>query len=168
MRKQNLFLTLILIFCFSVVGGIWLLVRQKLSPISFSPIVNAELTFGFTKKTRSLASQELIIVKNWIGRQGSGWEPLRTNPPSLGDAELRFNVGLDKQVYQNLPYNQRPQPFSFILWLGLNQADWNNKIFLEKNVNGQDTVFFKNCNSEEFQPLRGLVEQYRDQRVDIP
>ena len=59
MRKQNIILTLVLIVCLTIVMIIWLSVRDKIQPVTFPPIVNAELVVGPLHKKRSLTPSEL-------------------------------------------------------------------------------------------------------------
>lgn len=169
MRKQNIILTLVLAFCVLVVLGVWLMVRKELVPVTFSPVVNAELVVGPLHKKRALTPQELKIVQDWINKNEKGWGPLHRNPPSTGDVEIHFNQNVDLKDYADKPQNQRPYPFTLVLWLGISQADWNNKVFYEvSNGSVGNKVYLKSCTDEEFEILRKLVDQYDYQRTVFP
>ncbi|MDI2090047.1 hypothetical protein [Commensalibacter oyaizuii] len=168
MRKQNIFLTLIVAFCFVVVIGIWLMVRTELRPVTFPEVVNAELVVGPLHKVRILTPQELQVVQKWIKDNEKGWGPLRRNPPSTGDVEIRFNQGINEADYANKPKDQRPYPFTLVLWLGISQADWNNQVFYEVIDHNESKVYLKKCSDQEFDPLRKLVDQYDYERTQFP
>lgn len=168
MRKQNIILTLVLIVCLTIVMIIWLSVRDKIQPVTFPPIVNAEIVVGPLHKKRSLTPSELESVKKWIKSNLKGWGPLHQNPPSTGDVEIQFNRDLDKNYYINKPEHEKPHPFTLVLWLGISQADWNNKIFYEVINENESKIFVKDCNDSAFDPLRKLVDQYDYERTDFP
>lgn len=168
MRKQNIVLTLILIACLTTVMVIWLLVRDKIHPVTFPPVVSAELVVGPLHKKRSLTPSELETVKKWIQHNQKGWGPLHKTPPSTGDVEIQFNRNLDMSVYSHKPENEKPYPFTFVLWLGISQADWNNRIFYEVINENESNIFVKDCNDNTFDPLRKLVDQYNYERTDFP
>lgn len=168
MRKQNIILTILIAFCFLVVLVVWLMVRKELTPVTFPPVMNAELVVGPLHKKRVLTPQELKVVQDWIKKNEKGWGPLHRNPPSTGDVEIRFNYNIDPKEYADKPKEQQPYPFTLVLWLGISQADWNNRVFYEASKNGETKVFLKKCDDEEFDPLRKLVDQYDYQRTLFP
>ncbi|CAI3947921.1 hypothetical protein [Commensalibacter communis] len=168
MRKQNIILTSVLALCLVVVLGVWLMVRKELKPVTFPPVVNAELIVGPLHKKRLLTPDELKVVKDWIQKNEKGWGPLHRNPPSTGDVEIQFNQNIDLKDYADKPKDQQPRPFTLVLWLGISQADWNNKVFYEVSNQDGSKVFLKTCEDEEFAPLRKLVDQYDYQRTLFP
>lgn len=168
MRKQNIILTALIAFCFLVVLVVWLMVRKELSPVTFPPVVNAELIVGPLHKKRVLTPEELKVVQEWIQKNEKGWGPLHRNPPSTGDVEIRFNQNIDPTTYADKPKGQQPYPFTLVLWLGISQADWNNKIFYEVSDKDGSKVYLKTCDDKEFDPLRHLVDQYDYQRTLFP
>ena len=168
MRKQNIILTLVLIVCLAIVMIIWLSVRDKIQPVTFPPVVNADLVVGPLHKKRSLTPLELESVKKWIRENQKGWGLLHKNPPSTGDVEIRFNRNIDLSSYSNKSEVERPYPFTFVLWLGISQADWNNRVFFEIINNNENRVFIKDCNESSFDPLKKLVDQYNYERTDFP
>lgn len=168
MRKQNIILSLVLIVCLGIVLGIWLLVRNKIHPVTFPPVVNAELVVGPLHKKRNLTPSELIIVKKWIVDNQKGWGPLHKTPPSTGDVEIHFNHDLTMSDYAKKPENEKPYPFTLVLWLGISQADWNNRVFYERVNSKESEIFLKDCNDTMFDPLRKLVDQYDYERTEFP
>lgn len=168
MRKQNIILTLVLIACLGIVMLIWFMVRDKIHPVTFPPIVNAELVVGPLHKKRNLTPSELAVMKSWIHDNEKGWGPLHQTPPSTGDVEIRFNRNLDMSSYANKPENEKPYQFTFVLWMGISQADWNNKVFYEIVNNNESQIFLKDCTDKTFDPLRKLVDQYNYERTDFP
>ncbi|MCT6879470.1 MAG: hypothetical protein M3Z67_03170 [Commensalibacter sp.] len=168
MRRQTAIFLGLGVLILATVIGIWVLTKPNLRPVTFPPVIEAEIYVGPQRIKRVLTPDEVKIVAEWIKNNQGGWTSLHKNPPSTGDAELRINQHIDPASYADKSEGQKPYPFMLTLWLGIHEADWNNQIFYEIPHGDVSQVVIKNCSDRDFQPLRTLVDQYPYENSPYP
>lgn len=168
MRRETAVVLAIVVL--AVVTGAGLLLYAwptlKSQTQTFPTIVTAEIYVGPQHVARVLSPQEMEDIEEWLKQNTNGWAPVVRRTPSSGDALIVFNKDLPPVKEADGKLHPPPPSFSLRIWEGINMADWNQTVILERGEGVP--VKIKTMTEKEFAPLRLIINQRPYQRTIFP